>query len=79
MVLSSGGAEQWRAEFEGEFRHLSAYQDIYAVLTDSLVQTFAADGLRGSATVPADGRQVVFFDSQIVVMGLHRLEAYTIG
>lgn len=78
VVLSSGGAEQYRTEFEGEFRHLSGEQGQYALLTDSRVFAFSADGLKGTVGVQSDGRQTIFADGQIVVMGLNRLDAYSI-
>lgn len=78
VVLSSAGAQQYRLEFEGEYRHLSGCQGRYALLTDSAVQAFAADGFCGDAAVQADGREAVFAEGQIVVMGLNRLEAYTL-
>ena len=78
VVLSSGGVEQFTAEFEGEFRHLSAVQEQYTLLTDSSVQAFFAGGMTGAVAVSADGRQAIYAADKIVVMGLNRLEAFTL-
>lgn len=78
VVLSSGGVEQSNTEFDGEFRHLSALQERYALLTDSNVYAFSATGLTDILAVSADGRQVVSAEGKIVVMGLNRLEAFVL-
>lgn len=79
VILSSGGAEQYRMEFDGEFRHLSGCAERYALLSDSHVQAFTVDGVKASAPVQADGRQVVFAEGHVVVMGLNRLESISVG
>lgn len=78
VVLSSGGAEHCTTEFEGEFRHLSGVQGQYTLLTDHSVQAFSAAGVTDTVTVSADGRQAVYAVDKIVVMGLNRLEAFTL-
>lgn len=79
VVLSSGGAEQCRAAFGGEFRHLSGCDGRYALLTDSAVSALTADGVVTTVSVQADGRQVIYAEGHLVVMGLNRLESYPVG
>lgn len=78
VVLSSGGAEQFTTEFEGEFRHLAGVGEQYTLLTDNSAQAFSAGGLSGTVTVSADGHQAVYAVDKIVVMGLNRLEAFAL-
>lgn len=78
VVLSSGGAELFSTEFDGEFRHLAGVGGQYTLLTDYSAQAFSASGLSGTVTVSADGRQAVYAVDKIVVMGLNRLEAFTL-
>ena len=79
VVLNSAGAQQTRVEFDGEFRHLSGCADRYALLTDSQVQAFTSIGVVGAVSVQADGRQAVYAEGHVVVMGLNRLESYPVG
>ena len=79
VVLSSAGAQQSRVEFDGEFRQLSGCADRYALLTDNRVHAFTAFGVVGETLVQADGRQAVFAEGHVVVMGLSRLESYPVG
>lgn len=79
VVLSSAGAQQSRVEFSDEFRHLSGCAGRYALLTDGQVCAFTATGVVSTASVQADGRQAVFAEGHVVVMGLNRLESYTVG
>ena len=76
VVLTSAGSEKLRLPFEGEFRHLSGGEGRYALLTDSAAQALTADGVEHTVSVPADGRQVVFAEGQLVVMGLNQMDAY---
>ena len=78
VVLSADGAARCHLDFDGEFRHLSGCDGRYALLTDSRVQAFTADGGVGAASVLGDGRQAVYTEQRFVVMGLNRLEAFSV-
>ena len=77
IVASSGGVLSDTA-FTGEFRHLSGFGGRYALLTDGYAQALTANGVTGKVTVQADGRQVLYVDGKIVVMGLNRLDAFSV-
>lgn len=79
QLISSTGTLVSEVAFRGEFRHLSGFGGQYALLTDSYAQAFTANGVTGEVAVQADGRQVLYADGQIVVMGLNRLEAFSVG
>lgn len=79
VILSSAGKVQNRAAFVGEFRHLSGFGGRYAVLTDSHAQAFTINGVTEEVAVQADGRQVLYAGDAILVMGLNRLEAFSVG
>lgn len=78
-VLSSSGAAQCAVSFTGEFRHLSGFGGRYALLTDSYAQALTVNGVTDKVTVQADGRQAMYADGKIVVMGLNRLEAFPVN
>lgn len=77
-LLSSAGTVVNHLSFRGEFRHLSGFNGQYALLTDGYAQGFTVHGVTPEAAVQADGRQVMYADGQIVVMGLNRLEAFSV-
>ena len=76
VVLSSVGTRLCSMEFAGEFRHVSGYEGRYALLTDGHAHAFTSAGVAFTASVQADGRQVIFAEDALVVMGLNRLEAF---
>ena len=76
VVLSSAGTRLCSMEFAGEFRHVSGCDGRYALLTDSHAHAFTSAGVSFTATVQADGRQVIYTEDALVVMGLNRLEAF---
>ena len=78
-IVSSAGTAVCSVPFTGEFRHLSGFDGRYALLTDSYAQAFTVNGVTGKAAVQADGRQVTYTGTRIVVMGLNRLEAFSVG
>ena len=78
QVISSSGSVKSYARFEGEFRHLSGHEGMYVLLTDSTAQTISANGVGGKIAVAADSRQAVYADGHVVIMGLNRLESFTI-
>lgn len=79
VVLSSAATRLSSVPFDGEFRHVSGFDGRYALLTDTHAHAFTADGVSFAAEVQADGRQAVFAEEGLVVMGLNRLEAFPAG
>lgn len=77
VVLSSVGTRLSSLAFDGEFRHISGSDGRYALLTDSHAHAFTSAGGDFVAEVQADGRQVVYTETGLVVMGLNRLEAFS--
>lgn len=78
-LLSSSGAVANRLPFRGEFRHLSGFDGRYTLLTDRYVQGLTVHGVTTEVAVQADGRQAVYTEEKLVVMGLNRLEAFSAG
>ena len=78
-IVSSSGEVLSDTTFTGEFRHLSGFGGRYALLTGSYAQALTVNGVTGKVTVQADGRQVLYVDGKIVVMGLNRLDAFSVG
>ena len=78
-VISSSGTVACNVPFTGEYRHLSGFGGRYALLTDSYAQAFTVNGVTGKVTVQADGRQVTYTGTRVVVMGLNRLDAFSVG
>ena len=79
QIISSSAAVLCNVDFTGEFRHLSGFGGRYALLTDSYAQALTVNGVTDRASVQADGRQALYADGAIVVMGLNRLDAFSVG
>ncbi|MBR3778717.1 MAG: hypothetical protein IKL13_03205 [Clostridia bacterium] len=79
VIVSSSGTVLCDVAFTGEFRHLSGFGGRYALLTDSYAQALTVNGVTDKVTVQADGRQVLYTDGTVVVMGLNRLDAFSVG
>lgn len=78
QIVSSSGGVLHGTGFDGEFRHLSGFGGRYALLTDGYAQALTANGVTEKVAVQADGRQVLHIDGKIVVMGLNRLDAFSV-
>ena len=78
QIVSSSGEVLCGTDFDGEFRHLSGFNGRYAVLTDRYAQALTVNGVTEKVTVEADGRQILYVDGRIVVMGLSRLDAFSV-
>ena len=76
-LVNTAGELVTAVDFTGEFRHLTAYKDIYGLLTDSAVYRITAEGETGSAPTDADGRQLALDEDMAVVLGLNRLTAHS--
>lgn len=76
VVISAVGTRLSSMHFDGEFRHISGFDGRYALLTDTHAHAFTSAGSAFTAAVQADGRQAVFAEDALVVMGLNRLEAF---
>ena len=75
-VVDTSGEPRCTMDFTGTFRHLTAGDRQYALLTDTYVQQLSAIGAGATAAVEADGQQVILTDTRAVVLGLNRLAAY---
>ncbi len=77
-MLMHDGNLACQVPFDGEFRHLSSYGRRCVLLTDSQVQLIDTLGGGKSATVAADGQQVVLSGNSAVVLGLSVLQEYSL-
>lgn len=78
-ILSAAGTAEQTLGFEGEFRHLSGCAGRYALLTDRFVQSLSVHGVGAQHSVQTDGLQAVCSEEQVMVMGLNRLEAFSVN
>lgn len=77
QVINKKGEPVAIVDFVGDFRHLSATEDRYTLLTDMAVTEISAHrGARRTAAVEADGQQAVLANGKAVVQGLNVLQAY---
>lgn len=79
VMLDSTGAQLCTVPFTGEFRHLSAEDTQFLLLTDGAVQVITQSGAGKSTAVEADGQQAVLFGNNAVVMGLSALQQYALS
>ncbi len=79
VVLNTAGEALCTVPFTGEFRHLSAQDKQYLLLTDNTAQVITQSGATKAATVEADGQQAVLFGNTTVVMGLSALQQYALS
>lgn len=75
-IVDTSGEPRSIVDFTGEFRQLVGGERQYALLTDSYIQQCSAAGAGATASVEADGQQVILSDTRAVVLGLNRLVAY---
>ncbi len=79
QVVDKTGSPLASVDFTGDFRHLSANQNSYLLLTDSACTAITTGGKTRTAATAADGQQAVLSSNgQAVVMGLNLLQAYTL-
>ena len=78
QVVNKKGEPLSLTDFTGDFRHLSATDSKYALLTDEAVTEVTASGGGRTASIEADGQQAVLVGGKAVVLGLNMLQAYTL-
>ena len=76
QVVNKKGEPLCTVDFTGDFRHLSASEKKYALLTDTAVTEITASGGGRTAPAEADGQQAVLAGGKAVVLGLNVLQAY---
>ena len=78
-VVGKDGEPLTTVAFTGEWRHLSAQDGAYALLTDTYVQKIGKTGPEGAAPIEADGQQAVLDGTAAIVLGLNRLDSHPLS
>ena len=74
MVVNATGDVAYTAEFSGTFRHLSANASGFWLLTSDALHEAGPSGLNRQTEVEADGRMVVDYKGEAMVLGLTTLK-----
>lgn len=74
MVVNATGDLAYTAEFSGTFRHLSANASGFWLLTSDALHEAGPSGLNRQTEVEADGRMVVDYKGEAMVLGLTALK-----
>lgn len=77
-VINKKGEPSCMVPFSGEFRQISASGKRYVLLTDAAATEITAAGQGKQAAVENDGQQAVLSGQRVVVLGLNRVQAYTL-